>query len=158
MRALRLHVDESPAGYFLICDLRPNGEIDRRITVPAKLDPGIASGRIFGLGPAWRSEREDMDTEALKEACSMLPDGASWGDPVTPEMVLTIAEAARGDMRDELARLHNDCDRMSDWLEGDCCCPCCNQDRVCVDECSLREDDPASADRIDGARAARFGA
>ena len=37
-----------------------------------------------------------METEALKEACAILPDGASWGDHVTPEMVLAIAEAARG--------------------------------------------------------------
>ena len=56
-----------------------------------------------------------METEALKEACAHLPDGASWGDHVTPEMVLAIAEAARGYERERCSPLM----QAVEWLLDD---------------------------------------
>ena len=61
-----------------------------------------------------------METEALKEACALLPDGASWGDHVMPEMVLAIAEAARGNERERCAKaLEQAADDGDEWRQPD---------------------------------------
>ena len=43
-----------------------------------------------------------MDTKAFTEACALLPNNAAWGDPITPEVVLAIAEAAKDVERERL--------------------------------------------------------
>ena len=48
-------------------------------------------------------------------------------------------------------------ERMREWLDGDCICPCCQETRVCLDDCSFNDDDPSGADRMAEARMARFG-
>ena len=45
-----------------------------------------------------------MDTEAFTEACALLPDSAAWGDPITPEWVLAIAEAAKDAERERCSK------------------------------------------------------
>jgi hypothetical protein len=48
-------------------------------------------------------------------------------------------------------------ERMREWLDGDCICPCCQETRVCLDDCSFNDDDPSGADRMAEARMARVG-
>lgn len=49
-------------------------------------------------------------------------------------------------------------ERMAAWLEGDCYCPCCTEQRTCLDDCTLHDDDPNAEERLAGARGALFGA
>lgn len=49
-------------------------------------------------------------------------------------------------------------ERMQNWLEGDCYCPCCTGVRECAEDCTLAADDPNAAERMAGAREALFGA
>jgi hypothetical protein len=48
--------------------------------------------------------------------------------------------------------------RMQEWLEGDCCCPCCTETRECVSGCTFAEDCPNEAEKMAGARVALYGA
>jgi len=48
-------------------------------------------------------------------------------------------------------------ERMQEWLEGDCTCPCCEGVRECSDGCTFVEDCPDDAEIMAGARAAMFG-
>ena len=48
-------------------------------------------------------------------------------------------------------------ERMRGWIEISCVCPCCQEMRVCLDDCSFNDDLPSLADRMAEARAARFG-
>jgi hypothetical protein len=48
-------------------------------------------------------------------------------------------------------------DRMQEWLEGDCNCPCCNELRKCADGCTFAIDCPGDAERMADARMALYG-
>ena len=48
-------------------------------------------------------------------------------------------------------------ERMREWLDGDCICPCCQETRECRAGCTFLDDAPGEADRMAEARMARFG-
>lgn len=56
-----------------------------------------------------------------------------------------------------LLELETAIDRMTQWLEAECNCPCCEQTRECSDECTFADDAPHDAERMAGARAALYG-
>jgi hypothetical protein len=58
---------------------------------------------------------------------------------------------------EELVSLRIACERMTEWLLGDCLCHCCGRDEVCADDCTLEHDDPIAAEHMAGARYAVYG-
>ena len=48
-------------------------------------------------------------------------------------------------------------ERMQNWLEGDCYCPCCTERHACADGCTFETDDPSGYERMAGAREAMYG-
>ena len=62
-----------------------------------------------------------------------------------------------GDIAD-VEEAANALERMQNWIEGDCNCPCCSESRECLDGCTFAADCPDGAERMAGAREALFGA
>jgi hypothetical protein len=58
---------------------------------------------------------------------------------------------------EELVTLRIACERMKEFLLGECHCPCCGRDEVCADDCTLEHDDPNAAEHMTGARYALYG-
>lgn len=48
--------------------------------------------------------------------------------------------------------------RLEAWLEGDCHCPCCDEKRECVGDCTFADDCPTDADRMAQVRDVLYGA
>ena len=57
-----------------------------------------------------------------------------------------------------VVRLQERISRLEAWLEGDCQCPCCDEIRECLDECTFVDDAPQEADRMAAVRGVFFGA
>lgn len=60
-----------------------------------------------------------MNKHEFERACRLLPPDFTWGQPVTPELVLTIEQAARMEALEEAAKAvedHNRSDR--EWVRG----------------------------------------
>ena len=48
-------------------------------------------------------------------------------------------------------------ERCSDWLAGDCSCPCCEGVEYCASGCTFDDDSPLDAERMRAARLVLFG-
>ena len=90
-----------------------------------------------------------------EEACARLHAG----------LLREVAEAighAPGDDRSTLPErvraMRIALERMQEWIEGDCTCPCCAGVQECVDGCTFAEDCPSDANRMESARAVLFDA
>ena len=59
--------------------------------------PG-ALGSNEGLGPLL------PERAAFADVCAMLPEGVSWGDPLTPQIARVIVEAAVAAARERIVR------------------------------------------------------
>jgi hypothetical protein len=46
-----------------------------------------------------------LTTEQFDRACSLLPEGTMWGEHLTPEIVLHIAQASRRSALEEAAQM-----------------------------------------------------
>jgi hypothetical protein len=60
-------------------------------------------------------------------------------------------------LRAENEALRKDVERMRQWIEGDCLCPCCQELRKCSDGCTFYVDAPSDAERMTEARSVLFG-
>ena len=60
-------------------------------------------------------------------------------------------------LRAQVEALRADAERMALYLDGYCCCPCCQSAQHCADDCTFHADCPEDAERMHGARAARWG-
>lgn len=47
--------------------------------------------------------------------------------------------------------------RLSEYVEADCHCPCCDTDRHCMGGCTFRDDSPDGWERMVAARKAMWG-
>jgi hypothetical protein len=43
-------------------------------------------------------------------------------------------------------------ERLRDWAEGECICPCCQEKETCLDGCTFEEDAPSDAEVMHGWR------
>jgi hypothetical protein len=68
-------------------------------------------------------------TAEFERACSLLPDGVTWGKHLNVETVLHIADASRRMALEDAAKV---CDEKQDWYEKDRC----NGQAVAVSACA----------------------
>ena len=110
---------------------------------------GLASTDLLGLVERLRAEL------AAEEACARLHAG------LLREVAVAIGHAP-GDDRSTLPgrvrAMRIARERMQEWIEGDCTCPCCAGVQECVDGCTFAADRPSDAERMESARAVLFDA
>lgn len=76
-------------------------------------------------------------------------------------MHLPLSEAVGsviGALQREVEELRAANERMAEWINGDCFCPCCGNTIACTDGCDFATDCPDAAQRMAEARAVLYGA
>ena len=69
------------------------------------------------------------------------------------EAAISASEARVQALQREVEELRAANERMAEWINGDCFCPCCGNTIACTDGCDFATDCPDAAQRMAEARA-----
>ena len=107
---------------------------------------------------------EQTEREAFEAALASITGRASD----LHEFARLMWQASRASMQaqaPEVAALQREVEelraaneRMAEWINGDCFCPCCGNTIACTDGCDFATDCPDAAQRMAEARAVLYGA
>lgn len=93
----------------------------------------------------------------MKEPIELARDFVSLVEGLKIERMMSVGDEEKLAVCRELLRMRADWDRASDYLIGRVTCPCCEQTRQCVPDCTFAEDCWDAHCEMELARTALYG-
>jgi hypothetical protein len=96
-------------------------------------------------------------TEITRDRIEALMKRCQIGVGYNLRTAIDTAHSIMAECYGTLGAMMIEIERMREWIDGDCICPCCRETRSCLRDCTFATDAPEAAERMALARAARFG-
>lgn len=71
-------------------------------------------------------------------------------------LVMQLRARAKHGHDDLFIKAADRIEQLEEWLLNDCFCPCCEEEKECLLDCTFVEDDPNDAERMAAARTVMF--